>query len=120
MRTGRPSLWVVFVIAAPLLAASIGAPADRAPGLEPLKYNHPGLVVDLGVGLWAWPIPCDADGDGDFDLIVSCPDKPSNGVWLFENVAGDTSRQKLPVFKAARRLSHTAHYVMPSYVEGGM
>jgi hypothetical protein len=21
--------------------------------LEPLKYNHPGLVVDLGVGLWA-------------------------------------------------------------------
>ena len=69
-----------------------------AEGLEKLAYNHPGLTVDLGVGLWAWPIPCDADGDGDFDLIVSCPDKPSNGVWLFENVTGDTSTNPLPIF----------------------
>jgi hypothetical protein len=89
-----------------------------AQGLEPLRFNNPGLVVDLGVGLWAWPVPCDADGDGDFDLIVSCPDKPSNGVWLFENTAGDTAKHKLPVFKAARKLSGTVHYVMPSYVDG--
>ena len=82
--------------------------------LERLPYNHLGLAVDLGVGLWAWPVPCDADGDGDFDLIVSCPDKPSNGVYLFENTSGE----KLPVFKAARRLSGTVHYVMPSYVGG--
>lgn len=91
---------------------------NRDAGLQQLKYNHPGLVVDLGVGLWAWPVPCDADGDGDFDLIVSCPDKPSNGVWLFENATGDTGRNKLPVFKPARRLSATRHYVMPSYVDG--
>ena len=65
-----------------------------ADGLERLPYNNPGLKVDLGVGLWAWPVPCDADGDGDFDLIVSCPDKPSNGVWLFENTTGDTSINK--------------------------
>jgi hypothetical protein len=89
-----------------------------AEGLEPLKYNHPGLVVDLGVGLWAWPVPCDADGDGDFDLIVSCPDKPSNGVWLFENATGETAADKFPVFKPARRLGGTVHYVMPSYVGG--
>lgn len=89
-----------------------------ADGLEKLAYNHPGLVVDLGVGLWAWPIPCDADGDGDYDLIVSCPDKPSNGVWLFENTSGDTAKNKLPTFKPARRLSKTVHYVMPSYVGG--
>jgi hypothetical protein len=89
-----------------------------ADGLEKLPFNHPGLVVDLGVGLWAWPIPCDADDDGDFDLIVSCPDKPSNGVWLFENATGDTAKDKMPVFKPARRLSSTVHYVMPSYVEG--
>ena len=86
--------------------------------LERLPYNHPGLVVDLGVGLWAWPVPCDADGDGDFDLLVSCPDKPSNGVYLFENTTGDTAKNKLPVFKPARRLSGTVAYVMPSYVEG--
>lgn len=88
--------------------------------LEPLHYHHPELAVDLGVGLWAWPVPCDADGDGDYDLIVSCPDKPSNGVWLFENATGDTREHKFPVFKAARRLSKTVHYVMPSYVDDQM
>ncbi len=97
------------------MIAMIAAPA-RAGELVKLKYNHPGLAVDLGVGLWAWPVPCDADGDGDFDLIVSCPDKPSNGVWLFENATGDTT--KFPVFRPARRLSATVHYVLPSYVDG--
>jgi hypothetical protein len=85
-------------------------------GLVQLPYNNPDLTVDLGVGLWAWPVPCDADGDGDFDLIVSCPDKPSNGVWLFENKMGDTAKHKFPVFQPARRLSSTVHYVMPSYI----
>src|SRR5262245_29676009 len=94
--------------------------STSASALERLKYNHPGLVVDLGVGLWAWPIPCDADGDGDFDLIVSCPDKPSNGVYLFENATRDTAKERMPVFKPARRLSKTVHYVMPSYVDGKM
>ena len=89
-----------------------------ADGLEIVPYNHPGLIVDLGVGLWAWPVPCDADGDGDFDLIVSCPDKPSNGVWFFENTTGNTAQNAMPVFKPARRLSSTVHYVMPSYLEG--
>ncbi len=100
-----------------IIAFACIASADE---LEPLRYNHPGLVVDLGVGLWAWPIPCDADDDGDFDLIVSCPDKPSNGVWLFENTTGDTSKDKMPVFKPGRWLSKTVHYVMPSYVDGSM
>lgn len=73
--------------------------ARAAESLERLPYNHPGLHVDLGVGLWAWPVPCDADGDGDFDLIVSCPDKPSNGVWFFENATGDMANNKFPVFR---------------------
>src|SRR3954465_1693514 len=98
------------ILLAGLATAAFSTPTDA--GLEPLRYNNPGLVVDLGVGLWAWPVSCDADGDGDFDLIVSCPDKPSNGVWLFENATGDTAKNKLPVFKPARRLSSTVHYVM--------
>ena len=101
-----------------LLTAFACGSVAHAEELTRLPYNHPGLVVDLGVGLWAWPVPCDADGDGDFDLIVSCPDKPSNGVYLFENASGDTAQNKLPVFKSARRLSKTVHYVMPSYVDG--
>ena len=100
--------------------ACVGSCAFAADGLERLRYNHPGLKVDLGVGLWAWPIPCDADGDGDYDLIVSCPDKPSNGVWLFENAEGDTAKNPLPTFKPSVKLSSTVHYVMPSYVSGQM
>ncbi len=108
-----------LLIAAGWLALSCG-PAVAEDELRPLRYNHPGLTVDLGVGLWAWPIPCDADQDGDYDLIVSCPDKPSNGVWLFLNDSGDTAQEPLPVFRPAQRLSSTVHYVMPSYVDGGL
>jgi hypothetical protein len=96
------------------VAALISAPAAQDLPLQPLAYNHPGLQVDLGVGLWAWPIPWDVDGDGDTDLLVSCPDKPSNGVYLFENRSGPGV--EMPVFAAARRLGPTQHYVTPSYV----
>lgn len=85
--------------------------------LRPLKYNHPGLVVDLGVGLWAWPLPMDYDRDGDLDLLVSCPDKPSNGVYLFENPTQDRS-QPMPVFKAGVRLGPTSHDMQVSHVHG--
>ena len=53
----------------PLLLACLCSQAFAADGLTPLKYNNPGLVVDLGVGLWAWPLPMDFDGDGDLDLL---------------------------------------------------
>lgn len=92
----------------------------QAQDVKPLRYNNPGLVVDLGVGLWAWPVPCDADGDGDLDLLVSCPDKPHNGVWFFENRQGSTQSNPLPVFEPAKKLSSTVHYVMPSYTATGM
>ena len=88
--------------------------------LNPLLFNNPGLNVDIGVGLWAWPVPCDADGDGDYDLIVSCPDKPSNGIWLFENISGDTKLNAMPVFKPAGKLGPTVHYVMPSHTPSGL
>jgi hypothetical protein len=105
------------MIARSLLLCLFAAPAFA---LEPLPYNHPGLVVDLGVGLWAWPVPCDADGDGDYDLMVSCPDKPSNGVYLFENTQGDTATHKLPVFKPGRFMGKTDRYVTPSYTADGL
>jgi len=101
----------------PLCLAQPGASAE-APRLERLKYNHPGLVVDLGVGLWAWPLPMDFDGDGDLDLVVNCPDKPYNGVYFFENVTGDTAKNKMPVFKPGRRISKGLQNVQVSYVGG--
>ena len=83
--------------------------------LQKLKYNNPGLVVDLGVGLWAWPIPTDYDGDGDYDLLVSCPDKPYNGIYYFENTDGNI---KMPIFKPGVKISKAYRNIQPSYVDG--
>ncbi|MDB4399327.1 FG-GAP-like repeat-containing protein, partial [Akkermansiaceae bacterium] len=85
--------------------------------LQPLKYNNPDLIVDLGVGLWAWPLPMDYDGDGDLDLIVSCPDKPSNGLYFFENPTQDSS-VKMPVFRPGVHIAKTGHNIQISYVKG--
>lgn len=107
MRQQSFALAVVMVLG----AAGLALPAD----LEPIRYNHPGLVVDLGVGLWAWPLPMDFDGDGDLDLVVSCPDVPFNGLYLFENPGGDRKR---PVFKPPVRIGPAQPNVQPSYVGG--
>ncbi|QDU08437.1 FG-GAP repeat domain-containing protein [Gimesia aquarii] len=84
--------------------------------LEQLTYNNPQLEVDLGVGLWAWPLPMDYDGDGDMDLLVSCPDKPSNGTYFFENRSDKA--EKLPVFEPGVRLGKGYHNTCLSYVDG--
>jgi len=91
-----------IALTALLLAVAPGGAAE--PQLERLKYHHPGLVVDLGVGLWAWPLPMDLDGDGKYELVVNCPDKPSNGVYVFRADA-DTSKEPLPVFRPGARIS---------------
>ena len=97
-------LWALIALAWLLPAAD----------LERIKYNHPGLVVDLGVGLWAWPMPVDWDGDGDLDLLVDCPCKPYNGIWFFEN-PGDS---KTPVFKAGKRVHASRRNIQVSWVNG--
>jgi hypothetical protein len=82
---------------------------------ERLKYNNPGLVVDLGVGLWAWPLPMDYDGDGDYDLVVCCPDKPYNGTYFFENTGGNI---KMPVFRPAVKVGMGHRNIRLSHVDG--
>ncbi len=87
----------------------------RVWSLERIRYNHAGLVVDLGVGLWAWPMPMDWDGDGDLDLVVSCPDVPFNGIYLFENPGGVGN---MPVFKPPVRIGGGQSNIRVSYVGG--
>jgi predicted neuraminidase len=99
------------------LFISIGITHTAEWKLNELAYNNPGLVVDLGVGLWAWPLPMDYDDDGDMDLLVSCPDKPSNGVYFFEN-PGQEGGEKMPVFKPGVRLGNAKHNMQVSYVDG--
>jgi hypothetical protein len=98
-------------------AAAPPAPTGDGSGLQRLKYNNPGLTVDLGVGLWAFPLPMDFDGDGDLDLVVNCPDKPYNGVYFFENITGDTAKNAMPVFKPGRRISKGLQFAQVSFVK---
>lgn len=104
------------ILAALLLTgtATTASAAEPDYALQPLKYNQSDLVVDLGVGLWAYPLPLDYDNDGDLDLLVGCPDKPSQGTYFFEN-PGQGSSDKLPVFKPGVRIGNGYHYMMLSH-----
>ena len=73
-------IWIVLTLSGLI---SIGCQKSDSSAFQRLKYNNPGLKVDLGVGLWAWPLPMDYDGDGDNDLLVSCTDVPYNGIYFF-------------------------------------
>ena len=115
LHTLRIFVVLSFCVGVPAGAADSGA--DSGWKLQPLRYQHPGLQVDLGVGLWAWPMPIDYDRDGDIDLLVACPDKPSNGVYFFENPSQDRSK-KLPVFKPGVRIGNAGHNFQISYVRG--
>src|SRR5690606_24101071 len=83
---------------------------------EIVKYNNPEATSFLGVGLWAWPLPMDYDDDGDMDLVVSCPDKPFNGLYFFENTTGDD----FPDFAPPVRLGDAISQVQVSHVAEGI
>ena len=113
--TKRPPGRALAALLAIACAAGLSGPPLRAEGLERVRYNNPGLVVDLAVGLWAWPLPMDYDGDGDLDLVVSCADVPHHGTYFFENPGGPG---KLPVFKPGMRVGRGMSNVQVSYVQG--
>ena len=99
-----------------LAALAVGAVC--AGELARMPCNNPGSTVDLGAGLWAWQLPMDIDGDGDLDLVVVCPDKPYNGVYVFENPTPRGEKNAMPVFRRARRLSDAVQNVQVSSVNG--
>jgi hypothetical protein len=84
------------------------------PHIQIVKYNNPGEIVDLGVGLWAQPLPMDFDKDGKMDLVVSCSGTPYNGIYFFKNSSGG----KMPVFNPGIRLADGLRNAQISYVKG--
>ncbi len=93
-------------------------PLAQASDLKRVRYNNPGLVVDLGVGLWAWPLPMDYDGDGDMDLVVSSGGLPYEGTYFFENPAGPNSSNPMPVFRSGVRIGDYRTNAQISHIEG--
>jgi len=97
--------YFLFTTAALSIASATGQQAGDGPESVRLAYHNPGLVVDLGVGLWANPVPVDWDLDGDTDLLVSTTDKPSNGLYFFENDGNDVFSPGIRIAGAKRRMS---------------
>ncbi len=83
--------------------------------LKTILYNNDEVTADLGVGLWAWPLPMDYDDDGDIDMVVSCPDTPFKGTYLFENTSPD---EEYPVFEPPVRIGNGSKNIQVSYVDG--
>ncbi len=105
-----------FLLLILLPVGTLAAHAAPPMALQRMKYNHPGLVVDLGVGLWGWPLPIDYDRDGDLDLIVSCSDVPYNGTYFFENPGADGGA--MPVFKPGVKVAPGIRNLSFSVVDG--
>ena len=100
-----------------LLAASLISQLSAAE-LQRVRYNNPGLNVDLGVGLWAWPLPMDYDGDGDLDLVVSSGGLPYEGTYFFENPSNPSQDEPMPVFQPAIRIGDYRTNAQISHNEG--
>ena len=86
----------VFTALAMLPSIGVHAKGKELPEAIPIEYGTDATVA-LGVGLWGIPLPTDFDGDGINDLLVSCPDKPYNGIYFFRNIGTNSD----PLFDKA-------------------
>ena len=102
--------WVLFIVG---VVAQLAA-SD----IQRVRYNHPDLVVDLGVGLWAWPLPMDYDSDGDLDLVVSSGGLPYEGTYFFENPSDPDSGDPMAVFHPGIRIGEYRTNAQISHNEG--
>ncbi len=107
----RKILLISFVLLGVGCQAQQPKITENTEGFSRVSYNRPDGTAYLGVGLWAWPLPMDYDGDGDMDLLVSCPDKPFNGLYFFENTSGEA----FPVFAPPIRLGDAISKVQISH-----
>ena len=114
LSTGKFKFYYLVLIAAALSQAyTCRSQNIVTPESVRLQHNNPGLIVDLGVGLWANPIPVDWDHDGDTDLLVSTTDKPSNGLYFFENEGNN-------IFSSGRRIAEGKRRMTVSWPGGAL
>jgi len=84
------------------LFALVGlASAGAAENFRRLSYHHPGLQVDLGLGLWGAPVVFDYDGDGREDLLMNSSGPQFNGLFWFQR---DAAAKPFDAFAPPRKL----------------
>lgn len=74
--------------------------------LTRMRYNNPGLVVDLGVGLWANPLPMDMDGDGKLDMVIASMGVPERGIYRFQP---DDDAKPMATYKPGEKFTKAVH-----------
>lgn len=62
-----------------------GSSQEKMKGFVRMKFNNPGLVVDMGVGIWGRAEPYDYDGDGKRDIVLRSFSKPSQWTLFYRN-----------------------------------
>ncbi|WP_222851888.1 FG-GAP repeat domain-containing protein [Cyclobacterium plantarum] len=107
----RPFLIILILLLGAACQHPQSTTIEKSAEFTRVNYNRPDATAFLGVGLWAWPLPMDYDGDGDMDLLVSCPDKPFNGLYFFENTSGEA----FPAFAPPVRLGDAISKVQISH-----
>lgn len=105
----------VALLAVALLFSLHGVSEGTA-RLEALRYNNPGLEVDLGVGLWGIPFPVDFNGDGRHELLVGSGGRPSNGIFRFSGATDDKGPM---LFQPGERLSDARTNMQVSHLDDG-
>lgn len=115
---------IIILFLGGAIPACIGTPttseAEATTDIRKMRYEHPGLITDLGVGLWAWPLPMDWNQNGLMDLVVACTDTPSNGVYVFLNTGEFDPVTQLPLFTPGTNIGPAGKGTSPqiSYVDG--